>query len=231
MQNQLNNNPGVEKKGINKFWIIGGIAAFLILFFGFLAIVAGITGWYYFSQPDTEFVETNTNYSAPKDDKNSSIPKHNENDSKPLADNNNDSDVMSDTNLEYYMQNDRKTVGSYSLDNVQAFKGNDFPARVAGVTAHYTKGTKKVVHSIAMFDNYKAAADDFNKYKKGIKSLKGSKVRSNEEDRIIFSYEGSVFLTFCNKAGGCHELNSKDGDTILDYYESYFGKSQSNDGK
>lgn len=215
-------SPETSKKSSNKFLIIGGIAAVFILILGFIGVIAGIGGYFYLTSNGTDEPSVQ-NQTVPE---NSALPAVDLETNKEVSENEPDSPpsgTMTDAKLEGYMKNDRRTVGSYTLDNVKPFKGEDFSGRIAGITALYTKGGKSVVHSIAMYGSYNEASDGFEKYKRGIGSMQGSQIRSNEADRIIFSHEGSVFLTFCNKAGGCHELISKDGNTILDYYNSYFG--------
>lgn len=213
---QFSNTPKPEGKSNKKFWVIGGVAAILVVFLGMIALIAGIAIWFSYSSSGSEIANTNTSRGL-KNEANDAKSNDNDVDSK--------SDEMTDSRLEDYMKNDRKTVGKYTLDNVKAFKGDDFSGRDAGITALYENGSKKVVHSIAMFKTYAEASDDFGRYKRNIRTLKGSQVRSSEKDRIIFAHKGSIFLTFCNPAGGCHELISSDGKTILDYYDSYFGKS------
>ncbi|MGI8669717.1 MAG: hypothetical protein ACR2J3_07695 [Aridibacter sp.] len=209
---QFSNTPKLEKKSNKMYWIIGGVTAVLVLFLG-IAFIAGL-GIYLYTNSSTDTEVANT---SPKDNTND--------EDKPINEDNGKSDEMTDGKLEDYIKNDRRTVGSYTLDNVKAFNGDDFSGRIAGVTALYINGSKRVVHSIAMFKTYAEASDDFSKYKRNIRNLKGSQVRSSEKDRVIFAHKGSIFLTFCNEAGGCHELISSDGKTILEYYDSYFGKS------
>ncbi len=208
---QANNYPKPEKKSNTMFWVIGGVAVFLILAIGVVGIAA-VGGFLYFNSSKTEVVKDDP---PPK-------PRDDRNDDKPDS---NDTSVLTDSQLEDFIKNTRSRVGRYKLDNVKPFKGSDFGGRNAGVTALYVNGSRRVVHSIAMFSSYDDASRDFNRYKRAIRSTKGYRVRSSQKDRIIFSYKGSVFLAFCNNAGGCHELISKNGNHILDYYDSYFGKS------
>jgi hypothetical protein len=206
------NNPA-EKKNNKLFWIIGGTAVFLVLAVGGLGILAAIGGIVYF-QSKEQRVERE--YPVP--------PRREEKaDDQPLEDKS--PGEVSDSQLIDYMRRKRSNVGNYRLDNVKGFKGDDFPNRSAGVTALYTNGSRKVVHSIAMFRSPAAAFGDFSRYKRAIRNLRGSRVRSSSGSQIVYSYKGNIFLTFCNEAGGCHEMISQNGNNILDYSDNYFDKS------
>jgi len=223
--------PAAPKKSSKKFWIIGGIAAFLLLSLGGI-LIAAVGGFLYFNSQKDEVV-----YDYPKPDQTPTPTKDDDDTSdsdNPLDDidfpSSGDTDFgggsngsVSDSVLVKFFKEKKPRVGSYRLQSTQTMDGKGFfRGKTAGAMARYTSGSKSIVHEISVYSNKDNARRDFDRFKASVKST-GGKIRSNRKDQIIYAQGKLVYLGFINPQGGIHVISSRRGPDIITYYKAYFG--------
>ena len=238
---QQQNPP--EKKSKMMYWIIGGVAVFLVLAVG-AVLLAAVGIFIYTNSGSDEVASNDTNVERKSDD-----PKDYGNDrdtgpddsrdtrtgdsDNPLDDisfpSGKDVDFGDDTAstvtnaslLKFFLQKKSK-VGRFNL--VKATTSDDktvFPNRDAGIQAEYKSGRVKITHRVAIYRSLDAARGDIATYRRGIRQA-GARIRSSKEDQVIFTLKGLVYLAFYNPQGGLHEISSRNGNSIVRYYNSYF---------
>jgi hypothetical protein len=235
------NPPPPNQQGANQansggksnkmFWIIGGIGGVLVLLF-FVVAIAGIGGYFYLSSSSSD-KETTREYPVSDDEDKDTTDTGDEKDNdgkrklpriSTKSDTKETSGKFTNDELIAYVEDNKKTVGKYRLESVKAINIEQyFPDKDAGISALYKSGSKKVVHNMSMYSQVDTAKADFRKYVNLVKSTK-AEIVSDENGNLIYRLEGMVYFVFCNESGGCHQMISKDGKDISDYYDSYFKK-------
>ncbi len=214
-------------------WILGGLAALLILGIG-VVLLAGV-GLYFYTQSSNETV-TERKVDKPEADKPeiTADPDGEKTDSdNPLGDvpfpSGKDVDFgeetatgISDESLVDFFRTKKSKVGRFRLVNVKTTADRSiFPNRLAGIQAEYKAGSKRIIHRAAMYKSTGAASEDIASYKQNIKKA-GARFRMNKKSQAIFSLEGITYLAFYNAQGGLHEISARNPKDILRYYNSYF---------
>lgn len=218
-------------KSSKMYWIVGGVAGVLVLFF-FVAAIAGIGGYFYLNSSSDQ--ETTRDYPVSDDedrDKTDNTGDEKDDDGKSKmpristkSDTKETTGKFTNDELIAYVEDNKKTVGKYKLQSVKPINIEQyFSDKDAGISALYKSGSKKVVHNMSMYSKANTAQADYRKYVDLVKSTK-AEVVSEEGGNLIYRLEGMVFFVFCNESGGCHQMVSKDGKDISDYYDSYFKK-------
>lgn len=228
-QNQAPKSAAAPKKSNTKFWVIGGIAVFLVLAIGVIGIAA-VGGLLYFnSQPGDEVA-----YDDPGPDKSPVSDDDTDTDSdKPLDDidfpssddtnfgGDNGSPASESTLVEFFKQK-KSRVGSFGLDNVKTVASDgSFPNKSSGVVANYSSGSTNITHQVFVYESNDLGRTDFTTYKQVLKKV-GAKFRTQKKDQVIFTRKGIVVLGFLNPQGGIHVISSKSGSDIITYYNAYF---------
>lgn len=239
--------PKAAKKSNKMYWIIGIVVVLLVAFVGLLGVV-GIGGYIYYSSqkevvrdyPNNKPQEDET----PKDDsdnteKNSDKGDTGDDDGSPLSDikfptttggddglkdsQTSGNAKVTDAQLLSFFLVKKSKVGSFTLKDVKATDSKaKFPNRIAGVSAQYTSGSKKLTHDFAAYASNDPLKDDFDEYVKEVKSS-GGKITNSTPTSVIYVKGSLVYFAFSNPEGGFHEMSSRVGKDILKYYNDYFG--------
>ncbi len=234
-------SPKTEKKSNKTFWIVGIVAVLLVLFVGILGI-AGIGGYLYYSSQEDFVVREDSNKDSKNDDNKGQDDSKNDDsksdDDSALSDikfpagTGSDKDMsggkstgtenVTDAQLLDFFLKQKPTVGKYTLKTVKTSDNKDnFPNRTAGATAEYKKGSKIVIHEVALYGSTSSLKEDFEAYKQKAKSG-GGKIETSKETSIIYIKGSSVYLAFYNPQGGFHVMSSRNGNDILEYHNAYF---------
>ncbi len=250
---QAANNPNIQGgqppqsgKGNSKmYWIIGGIAAFLLVGVG-IVLLAAVGLIFYASSNDqtardeNQIERSESDSKSDDDDTKSADDSREDDDSddsgdseKPMDDvtfpsgkdvdfGDEASNDVDDASLLKFFFEKKSEVGPFKL--IKAKTSTDrayFPNRLAGIQAEYRSGSTNITHRAAIYKTIDDARDDIEVYKQEVKNS-GAQIRSSKEDQIIYSRIGLVYLAFYNPQGGLHEISSKNGNDIIKYYNSYF---------
>lgn len=228
--------PRVEKKSKTIYWIVGGLAAAMVIFVGLAVIVAAGIFLYTTTGDEVTHEYPATEKDSPdresSDERDSDPPTKSDSDN-PLDDitfpSGKDVTFGDETNttmndkilLNFFLQK-KAVIGRFRLVEVKTTTDrNIFPNRSAGVQAEYKNGRKRIYHRVAIYRSLQDARNDIETYKRNVKNS-GARIRSSKEDQLIFVLKGLVFLAFYNQQGGLHEISSRNGNDILRYHKNYF---------
>jgi hypothetical protein len=237
--------PGAEKKSNKMFWIIGIVVVLLVSFVGLLGVI-GIGSYIYYSSKK----EVVYDYPKPKPEKDKTPKDDSNKDNNDKADPTDDdgsplSDIkfptttggddgmkdnqsggnakVTDAQLLSFFLEKKSKVGSFTLKDVTTTDSKaKFPNRIAGVSAQYTSGSKKLTHNFAAYDSVGQLKDDFDEYMQEAKRS-GGKITNTTATSVIYIKGSLVYFAFYNPQGGFHEMSSRVGKDILKYHNDYFG--------